>query len=307
MASSSDEESDISESEINEYKEKPYEELKSGKFKVKGPNGSLRCPFCAGKKKQDYKYKDLLQHATGVSKGSANRSAKHKGNHLALAEYLENELANEAELQPQRVAKPATTATSEKNELFCWPWSGIIVNILNESENGEEVQNNEYWLKRFCKYKPLEITMFKDEQGRTSRAVFRFDKDWTGFKNAMEFEKSFEADKHSKKEWTSQDVFAGPDIYGWVARDDDYKDEGPVGEYLREKGELKTIADLVKEAAQGRNQIVANLTNEIDLKNENFYELQIKYNEKTMSLSRMLEEKDILHRAFCEGLPLFLF
>lgn len=300
MASSSDEESDISESEINEYKEKPYEELKSGKFKVKGPNGTLRCPFCAGKKKQDYKYKDLLQHATGVSKGSANRSAKHKANHLALAKYLETELANEAEVQPQRVPKPATTATSEKNELYCWPWTGIIVNILNEPRNGEDVHNSEYWLKKFCKYKPLEVTIFMDEQCQTSRAIMRFDKDWTGFKNAMEFEKSFEAEKRSKKEWTSQEACANPDIYGWFARDDDYKAEGPVGEYLRKMGELKTIADLVKEAAQGRNQIVANLTNEIDLKNENFYELQIKYNEKTMSLSRMLEEKDILHRAFCE-------
>lgn len=301
MASSSDEESDISESEIEEYKEKPYEELKTGKYKVKGPNGCLRCPFCAGKKKQDYKYKDLLQHATGVSKGSANRSAKQKANHLALATYLETELANEAEPQPQRVSKPATTAASEKNELYCWPWTGIIVNILSEPKNGKDVKDSSYWLKKLQKYKPLEVKIFKDKHGGTSRAIVRFENDWTGYKSAMEFEKSFEADKHSKKEWNAQEANAGPDIYGWFARDDDYRAEGPVGEYLREIGELKTIADLVIEATQGRNQIVANLANEIDLKMQNLDELRIKYNERNLSLSRMLEEKDVLHRAFCEG------
>ncbi|KAJ7962768.1 Factor of DNA methylation 1 [Quillaja saponaria] len=37
----SEEESDISESEIDEYKEKPYEQLRAGKYKVKGLNGTL--------------------------------------------------------------------------------------------------------------------------------------------------------------------------------------------------------------------------------------------------------------------------
>ena len=92
------EESDISESEINDYIDKPFEELTIEKFKVKGLNGNLRCPFCAGKKKQDYKYKDLLQHALGMGKGSANRSAKQKANHLALAKYLETNLVGEVDL-----------------------------------------------------------------------------------------------------------------------------------------------------------------------------------------------------------------
>jgi len=47
---------------------------------------------------------------------------------------------------------------------------------------------------------------------------------------------------------------------------------------------------------------VENLANEIDITNENLNKMQYKYNEKTMSLSRMLEEKDRLHNAFVEGL-----
>ncbi|CAK9186820.1 unnamed protein product [Ilex paraguariensis] len=301
MDSSSGEESDLSESEIFEYKEKPYEELRDGKYKVKGPNGALRCPFCAGKKKQDYKYKDLLQHASGVAKGSANRSAKQKANHLALANYLETDLANEAEPQPQRAVAPSQTDQfSEQNDLYVWPWTGIVVNIVNDPKNHQDVGSEGYWSKKFSKYKPSEIKIFWDDQELVAQAVIVFDNDWTGFKNAMEFEKVFEAEHHSKKEWNAPKSHPGSNIYGWFAREDDFNSKGLVGDYLRSKGELKTISNLVEEATQDRNSIVANLANEIDMKNENLDELQIKYNEKTMSLSRMLEEKDILHRAFCE-------
>lgn len=302
MDYSSDEESDLSDSEINEYKEKPYEELRTGKYKVKNVNGTLRCPFCAGKKKQEFKYKDLLQHASGVSKGSANRRAKQKANHLALATYLENDLANEAEQLPPKVIEVAPVSEkSEQNDLYCWPWTGIVTNIIDEPGNGKELGSREYWLKKFSKYKPLEVEIFCDDQNQTVQAVVRFDNDWAGFNNAMLFEKSFETNHHSKKEWTAQKEVPGSNIYGWFARADDYNSEGLVGEYLRKKGELKTISNLIQEAALDRNKIVANLATEIDLKNQNLDELQYKYNEKTMSLSRMLEEKDMLHQAFYEG------
>ncbi|KAJ0794939.1 putative XS domain-containing protein [Helianthus annuus] len=152
MDISSGEESEFSDSEITEYKDKPYEQLRNGTLKVKYPGGIYRCPFCAGKKKQNFKYKDLHQHASGVSKGSSNRSAKQKANHLALTLYLENELADEAE-KPLKVAAPIT----EENKLFCWPWTGILVNIVKESDGANGFENTEYWLKRFSKYKPEEV------------------------------------------------------------------------------------------------------------------------------------------------------
>ncbi|KAI8561140.1 hypothetical protein RHMOL_Rhmol04G0314400 [Rhododendron molle] len=93
----SDLSSDVSESEINDYKDKPYEELKQGKYRVKNPDGSLRCPFCQGKKKQQWQYRDLLQHASGVGAGAAWRNPKLKAQHLALSVYLTSDLAHEAE------------------------------------------------------------------------------------------------------------------------------------------------------------------------------------------------------------------
>ncbi|KAF2321502.1 hypothetical protein GH714_000151 [Hevea brasiliensis] len=266
MDHSSEEESDISESEINDYKDKPYEDLKTGKYKVK-VNGTLRCPFCAGKKKQDYKYKDLLQHASGVAKGSANRSGKQKANHLALAMYLENDLVNEADQIQRPVLPQPVNQTPEQLDVF---------------------------------YKPLEVYTFWSEQEQTGQAVVKFNNDWNGFVNATQFEKSFETLHHGKKDWKAQKTHPGSSIYGWCARADDHDSEGPIGEYLRREGKLRTISGIVQEATESRNTVVAHLANKIDQTNENLGELEYKYNEKTMSLSRMLEEKDKLHYAFLE-------
>ncbi|KAL3528960.1 hypothetical protein ACH5RR_008282 [Cinchona calisaya] len=242
MASSNlDDESDISDSDIKDYKEKPLEELKAGIYDVKG---------------------------------SANRSAKQKANHLALAEYLETELVNKAEPLPQHVTAPVISDKSDQNnELYCWPWRGIVVNILNETKSGKAVDSSAYWLNKFSKYKPLEVKIFWDDEFQIAQAVLEFDNDWTGFRNAMEFEKLFETDYHSKKEWIAQ----------------------------------RALVQIFMETVNGRNKIVANLANVIDLRNENLNDLRTKFNEKSLSLSRMLKEKDILHRAFCEGFPSFIF
>ncbi|KAF7154070.1 hypothetical protein RHSIM_Rhsim01G0153500 [Rhododendron simsii] len=85
-----------SDSEINNYKDKPYEELKQGKYKIKNRDGSLRCPFCPGKKKQQFKYRDLVQHASRVGSGAVWRKPKLEAQHLALAVYLTSDLAHEA-------------------------------------------------------------------------------------------------------------------------------------------------------------------------------------------------------------------
>ncbi|CAN0905258.1 Factor of DNA methylation 5 [Linum grandiflorum] len=104
MDSSRSDDSDISDSEIIDRIEKSYTRLRSKQYKVQVV-GRLRCPFCPGKKKQSYKYKELLQHASGVGKGSAKRSGKQKANHLALVRYLEvdlDDLANNRILAEQK-------------------------------------------------------------------------------------------------------------------------------------------------------------------------------------------------------------
>lgn len=294
MDHSSEEESDISESEIEDYKDKPLEDLRSGNLRVK-VNGFLRCPFCAGKKKQDYKYKDLLQHATGVSKGSASRSAKQKANHLALARYLEIELANEAEQTPRQVVPQPIKPPPEQQELFVWPWMGIVVNLT-------EQRDNEYWMKKFAEYKPLEFCTFFNEEDHSTQAIVRFNRDWDGFMNATRFEQLFDNANHGKKDWKTRKTQPGSSIYGWRARADDHNSDGPIGEYLRREGRLNTIPAIVQEYNESKNTVVAHLADKIDEANKNLDKLHYNFNEKNMSLRRMLEEKDKLHYAFVEGM-----
>ena len=142
----------------------------------------------------------------------------------------------------------------------------------------------------------MEIVVFPDEKDLMGQAIVNFSNDWRGFMNCAEFEKLFEIEHHGKKEWNAQKTNLGPNYYGWCARADDYDAEGPIGDFLRSKGQLRTVSDIDREAAQSRNNVVADLANEIDITNENLNELQYKYNEKTMSFSRMLEEKDRLPR-----------
>lgn len=307
MDSGSSEESEISDSEIFEYKEKPYGLLTTGKLKVKGPHGTLRCPFCAGKKKQDYKYKDLLQHATGAGKVSSNRRAKQKANHLALAEYLENELANEAEQPPVPALPPAPVAPqTDQNGLLCVPWTGIVVNIVKRIESGKCIFSEEYLMDKFYKCKPKEVVLFWDDEKSTGQAIIKFDNNWAGYRNCMEFEKSFESDHRSKKDWVSTKAVSGPHMYGWFARADDYESAGVIGDHLRKNGELKTISDIVDEEDRGRQDKIYNLAYELDKKIENLDDLQIKFNEKNLSLSRLLDEKDRLHQDFFEGFFLLI-
>lgn len=108
-------------------------------------------------------------------------------------------------------------------------------------------------------------------------------------------------DHSSGEDWIASDKSSGSSNYVWLACSDDFESQGEIGDYLRKKHELRTISDLVQEAVQTRNKTVVELASEIDRRNENLDDLQIKYIQKRVSLSRMLEEKYSLHQAFYEN------
>ncbi|KAI0509823.1 hypothetical protein KFK09_010420 [Dendrobium nobile] len=295
MDYSSGEESDISDSQIPEQEDKAYSELKSGKYKVKRSNGMYRCPFCLGKKKRDYHYKDLLQHSTGI--GSSNRTAKVKANHLALSKYLDKYLTENANPSVQSVSQ--NSSKTEQEELFVWPWMGVLVNLLTEfNKDGKPVSVSGTKLKeQLSGFNPLKVHPQWSPMGPTGTAVVDFRKDWTGFKDALAFEKYFEARHLGKKDWNHK-KHAAPDMYGWVARADDYESSGKVGEHLRRNGDLKTVSEISREENMKTKKLVANLASEIEVKNKHLHELEFKYNQTTMSLDKMMTDlKEMLHHA----------
>lgn len=288
--------SEISDSEIDEYEDKSYKCLKSGELKVKNSENSYKCPFCAGKKKQDYRYKEILQHATGVAI-SSNRGAKVKAKHRALANFLKNDVAESSPSSQLMIVDPEPSKPKEE-DLFVFPWMGVVVNVPTELKNGRHVGESGTKLKeQFSRFNPLKVIPLWNYRGHTGNSIVDFSKDWSGFKDAMAFETHFEAKHLGKNDWY-QKKHSTSEIYGWVARADDYHSGGPIGDHLHKNGDLKTITDLTNEESRKTDKLVANLANEIEVKNKHLQELECKYNQTNLSLDKAMEEKEALLQAY---------
>lgn len=298
MNSSSDEASEISESEIEDYVAKSYVRLKAEKLKVKVLDGCYRCPFCLGKR-QDFRHNDLLQHASGIS--TSNRKAKVKAKHEALVKYLKDDLADASNSSPQLTIVKQDSPKAEQADLFVWPWMGIIVNIPTELRNGKYVGESGNRLKgQLSAFNPLKVHSLWNFKGFTGNAVVDFSKDWIGFKNAMAFENYFEADHCGKSDWVENETH-GSGIYGWVARADDYNSGGPIGDHLRKNGDLKTVGDITEQKSRKRSKLVQDLATRIEVKKKHIEELECKYNETSLSLDKIMEERDKLHESYDNG------
>ncbi|KAH9702104.1 protein involved in de novo 2 [Citrus sinensis] len=303
MEHSSEEDSDISESEMLKYEDKSYKKLKSGNHSVKISDEAFTCPYCPKKRKQEYLYKDLLQHASGVGNSTSNkRSAKEKANHLALAKYLEKDLRDAGSpSKPVNEGDPLTGCSHD--EKFVWPWTGIVVNIpTRRAEDGRSVGESGSKLRDELirrGFNPTRVHPLWNFRGHSGCAVVEFHKDWPGLHNAMSFEKAYEADHHGKKDWyASNQEKSG--LYAWVARSDDYNLKNIIGDHLRKIGDLKTISEMMEEEARKQNLLVSNLTNMIEVKDKHLEEMKERFTETSNSVEKLMEEKDRLLQSYNE-------
>ncbi|KAE9591290.1 putative XS domain-containing protein [Lupinus albus] len=300
MDHSSDEDTDISESEISDYEDKSYEKLKNGSQCVKTSDETFTCPYCPKKRKRDYMYKELLQHASGVGQSSSQkRRAIDKANHLALVKYLEKDL-----MKVDVPSKPAeeSDASVNPNEQFVWPWIGIVVNIPTRragdgrcvGESGSKLRD-EYRRRGF---NPFRVSPLWNFRGHTGTALVEFNKNWPGFHNALAFEKAYESDHHGKKDWFAPGEKSG--LYAWVSRADDYKMNNIIGENLRKMGDVKTVSELQEEEDRKQHKLVSNLHNIIQAKNQHLKEIEVRCNETTLKMDVAMGEKDKLIHAYNE-------
>ncbi|KAJ4968611.1 hypothetical protein NE237_015312 [Protea cynaroides] len=237
MDQSSEENSDISESEMNEYGDKSYEKLKRGDSKVKTSNDT-------------YRY----------------------------------------------------------NDIFVWPWRRILVNLPITYKDGRYVEESGSKMREeftWRGFNPVRVRPLWNYRAHFGSAVVEFTKNWPRFKNAMSFEKALDADHHGKRDWLAK-KHTGSSIYGWVAREDEYRYGGIIREDLQKTGDLKTISDIVAEEEQKKNKLLSNLTNVIEIKNKHLKEMKCKYTETSVSFSRLMVEKDELHQSYNESMYLHI-
>uniref|UniRef100_A0A453RXW0 Factor of DNA methylation 1-5/IDN2 domain-containing protein n=1 Tax=Aegilops tauschii subsp. strangulata TaxID=200361 RepID=A0A453RXW0_AEGTS len=295
MECSSDESSELSDTDIDDYAEKAYTDLKSGKLVARFGADRFRCPFCPGKKKQDYRYNELLQHAIGV--GASNRAAKVKANHQALASHLKTDHADAAGSLPPRQAVALINPPKpvQDQELFVWPWMGILANVpVEQTQRGGAIV-----MQQLAGYKPIRFNAVHSPDGEyTGFAIVRFNKDWIGFKDALGFHNTYKSHHLGKTDWeaSKSDKY----MFAWLAKEEDYKADDPVGKFLSENGDLKTVAELQQEMSRKTDTLITSLTSQISAKSKYLMELECKCNQMDLALQRAMEDNDSLDQRYNE-------
>ncbi|CAA0836759.1 Protein INVOLVED IN DE NOVO 2 [Striga hermonthica] len=273
---------------------------------------SYLCPYCPTTSKRNFQFKDLLQHASSIAScDSKRRTTRDKGNHLALAKYLETYVIDDDcsampsdDLHIDDVAKAEVDkhAEDEHDEMFVWPWIGIIVNISTVVKDGHCVGESGSKLRDQLTtrgFSPTRVRTLWNLHDHSGTAIVEFKTDWSGFINAMSFEKAYVASHHGKSHWLAENEEKS-DLYAWVARADDYNSDNIMGESLRKIGDLRTISDVMEEEARKTKKLVSNLTSAIEAKNLHLLEMESKFKETESSLRQLIMEKDSIHQAYNE-------
>ncbi|KAL6847837.1 hypothetical protein ACP4OV_021965 [Aristida adscensionis] len=213
-----------------------------------------------------------------------------------MSNFNKDESDRSSDPQPPLIAVMEPQPPENRDDQFVWPWMGVLVNVPTEWKDGRQVGESGNRLKeQLSRFSPQKVIPLWNHRGHTGSAIVEFAKDWTGFKNALAFENCFEAEGFGKRDWRVK-RHRGLDMFGWVARADDYRSQGPIGDHLRKNGDLKTVGDLENEGSRKTDKLVANLANQIEVKIRHAQELQSKYNETTTSLERMMEQREqVLH------------
>lgn len=339
---------DIRESEFEDYKYDKYKELKDGYLRVKLSKSFYRCPYCDESRRRDYRYKELLEHASSIGR-SRSWSLRENAKHLALEKYMNrylvednrSELSNEptgcaitsnsdhnaslpasvsspsklsSKEAPEPSSKPAPKPSSregrievydkEKDQLFVHPWFGVVANIKTVMKDGKYVAESGSKLRDELRNKGflqvLKVHPLWNYLGHSGFALVDFGKEWSGFKDAILFDKSFEVEHQGKIDYYTR-TNRGDKLYGWVARDDDFHSKSILGTNLRRMGDLKTVSGKEADDQRATTMLVKTLTDDLEKKNVHVKEMQRKYLETDTALENVMKEKEEMIKSFNEG------
>lgn len=440
MSHRSEAEGRISQSELRDYEDKCYEDLKRGSLKIRVSDSVYRCPYCSRERKKDYRFSELLRHSGGIANGSYSRSLRDEARHSALKRYMERRMSSEpaisdknrssrppiparkrysrspisaknkdsdhynsvrnlgkrspeppipakdrsSELSNQAIkhrgespepviaskkeslieppiparerslnsapsardrdivepliparernllssssvrergrgsdsTNPPQNRTSEPptrsnygqphnqkdNQLFVHPWMGIVANIPTKKEGGRTVGDSGKNLKEELTsqgFNPKKVHPLWNRMGHSGFAIVEFNKDWSGLQNAVMFDKTFGSNHSGKKDYyTSRN--RGDKLYGWIASDDDYYSKCLIGYYLQKHGDLKTVSGKEAEDELKSSLLVSSLSQTLKTKNMHLKEIESKYMETSVAVSKLMEENEEIIRCYNE-------
>ncbi|KAF7063769.1 hypothetical protein CFC21_070259 [Triticum aestivum] len=240
-----------------------------------------------GFRRSDRSASDTLtrRHADGAG-SDAN------GHDRGLTKRAKDEVPDSPE--PPPAVGPRRVQSRE--EQFVWPWMGVLANVPTERRGGRQIGESGNRLKEqlaaFC---PHKVVPLWSHRGHTGNAIVEFGKDYASLGNGLKFESHFEAQGRGKLSWEASRCRGAPEMmFGWVARADDRRRPGLIGEYLQRNGDVKSVAELESEGTRKTDKLVANLASQIEVKAKHVQELESKYSERTTSMDRVMEEKELM-------------
>lgn len=273
--------------------------LKTGEHSIQNPDGTFRCPFCPNRKKRNYLYNEILNHATGVEASPA-RSITASSSHRALATFLRSDVpkpltTKEQEKTPNPDADDGcNTDDPERDDRFVYPWTGVLANLPVKLDltSGRRVGESGSRLKEeLSRFNPVRVRPVWNFLGHSGTAVVEFTQDWKGFKDAMMFHKFFKVRGFGRKDWEKKKNHGLRDMFGWIARAEDFNSDEPIGMQMRKNRELTTIAEVKAGAVRKRGVLVEKLESEIVEKDRYVEELKVKYGEDNMYYLKLMEER----------------
>nr|GEV81158.1 putative domain XH, zinc finger-XS domain protein [Tanacetum cinerariifolium] len=277
--------------ELEEYKDKYYRNLRDGRFKLWYSEKILKCPFCPDIR--DYSQSDLLRHANRIGTESKSAGFTDKARHLGLIEYLERDVIDKIESLESSEIKQ-----NIDEELVVWPWVAVVANIPVEcNSNGKYFGDSgtklkDEWTKQG--HNPIKVHPLWSWRGHSGVAVVEFGKKWDGFSNVMMFVKSFEVNRHGRKDYYDRDGSKDDKLYAWLARDEDYNSNSLLGDYLRKNGDLKTVAAIVKEDEVKNTKLIMGLETMIDEKSKKTEEMKNFINRTDTEIENVVKEKETM-------------
>ncbi|XP_062084967.1 factor of DNA methylation 4-like [Humulus lupulus] len=192
----------------------------------------------------------------------------------------------------------------DDGELLVWPPTGILANIQTELKNGKYVGESGSKLRDELigkGFNPVKVIPLWNFSGHSGFAIVEFSNQWTGFENAIAFEKSFEADNCGKMAFRLEKN-RGDRMFGWVAREDDYKSSTIFGGHLRKNGDLKSVSGKEAEEKRKDTKLLNKLAETLENKTLTLEEWKTKYKEASVRYKKMEEQKENMVEGFNEKL-----
>ncbi|KAL5159114.1 Factor of DNA methylation 1 [Glycine soja] len=182
---------------------------------------------------------------------------------------------------------------------------GIVAYIFGKPKHEPVECDSMYWLRKFEQYKPEGAYVLHCAEDPTGYVVLEFGTEWTGFMQMMKLDRDFLVDHHGKKDYyESRKMGYSSGLFGWCAQAEDYNSEGLVGNFLRQKAELKTTLMVAQESLNEKTETLDHLYGEIGSVNKKISEMESKYIKDYMSLDKMMKEiekkRDLLHQTRAE-------